>query len=688
MKKLLLMAALALAGTGASLAQASYTGQLSTTLNNVWIDGTPDTDRQSVELKVNYTATWNENKTVTFEITLDPSNIVGMVPQMMYNGGFSANFEGGKYTSTEAFEEGATPNFAFFAAYNGGGSEQVPFNYVVGSTNDGGNTGGGDSGNTGTVTPPSTVIPDGAYVVFQNNKLGEGLTYYPWWNAAYNSNATAPGDVTGCIELKAASADAQTASFGYNLTGDLKTSAFADATLHFDYYAVGQGDYAVKLTAGDDYAQEIKFAYLNNGSAGWQTASISIAEIYPTVSQAWKDGANNGEGYIFSLVLSNENAESVIYVNNVYYTGLATDEGGDEGDEGDEGDDIVGNGKTYYGTPATLTFNNDAQTEVSVNWSATWNTEGTITFEATLEPAAALADYVGVSLQILNLEEDVLTFGYADDVYSVTTTKKYAENTVLTGNFFIASQQGTTNTPEFTYTVGSESEKPETPGPGEGGDEGDEGDKEQGFDPESASNLWNDAEVSLGATWFVNNDWQELDPQPEVAVSNEEILLTTPAGMGSTKWQGQLKIETDIDVIAGATYDFSCFIDSPEAADITVKLDINNEDGFFIGEGDFTAKVKADGSVFVAAEQVYSNGPDGKLWLVFDFAGYPNQTFSISDIYFGVNGDLPTAIEGIEIENSNAPVEFFNLNGMKVSNPENGIFIRRQGNNVSKVLVK
>ncbi|HAW06954.1 MAG TPA: DUF5116 domain-containing protein, partial [Rikenellaceae bacterium] len=36
---------------------------------------------------------------------------------------------------------------------------------------------------------------------------------------------------------------------------------------------------------------------------------------------------------------------------------------------------------------------------------------------------------------------------------------------------------------------------------------------------------------------------------------------------------------------------------------------------------------------------------------------------------------------------SNAPVEYFNLQGVKVSNPENGIFIRRQGGKTSKVLM-
>ena len=36
----------------------------------------------------------------------------------------------------------------------------------------------------------------------------------------------------------------------------------------------------------------------------------------------------------------------------------------------------------------------------------------------------------------------------------------------------------------------------------------------------------------------------------------------------------------------------------------------------------------------------------------------------------------------------NAPVEYYNLQGMKVATPSNGIFIKIQGSKVSKVYVK
>lgn len=40
------------------------------------------------------------------------------------------------------------------------------------------------------------------------------------------------------------------------------------------------------------------------------------------------------------------------------------------------------------------------------------------------------------------------------------------------------------------------------------------------------------------------------------------------------------------------------------------------------------------------------------------------------------------------IVDENAPVEYYDLRGVRVANPENGLYIRRQGNKVTKVLVK
>lgn len=45
-------------------------------------------------------------------------------------------------------------------------------------------------------------------------------------------------------------------------------------------------------------------------------------------------------------------------------------------------------------------------------------------------------------------------------------------------------------------------------------------------------------------------------------------------------------------------------------------------------------------------------------------------------------------VSNVTVDDSNAPVEYFNLQGVRVANPENGLYIRRQGNTATKVLVK
>lgn len=46
-----------------------------------------------------------------------------------------------------------------------------------------------------------------------------------------------------------------------------------------------------------------------------------------------------------------------------------------------------------------------------------------------------------------------------------------------------------------------------------------------------------------------------------------------------------------------------------------------------------------------------------------------------------------SAIDNIAAD-ANAPVEYYNLQGIRVANPENGLFIRRQGSTVSKVIIR
>lgn len=58
-------------------------------------------------------------------------------------------------------------------------------------------------------------------------------------------------------------------------------------------------------------------------------------------------------------------------------------------------------------------------------------------------------------------------------------------------------------------------------------------------------------------------------------------------------------------------------------------------------------------------------------------------TFEMTEGLVGMTG-----IEAIEANDENAPAEYFNLQGVKVANPANGLFIRRQGSKVEKVVIR
>lgn len=83
--------------------------------------------------------------------------------------------------------------------------------------------------------------------------------------------------------------------------------------------------------------------------------------------------------------------------------------------------------------------------------------------------------------------------------------------------------------------------------------------------------------------------------------------------------------------------------------------------------------------------------PATELYIKFSFGGWmPNESHTQAwmgldnvDVYDpnGVNGITDITVE------DNAPVEYFNLQGVRVANPESGLYIRRQGSKVAKVVL-
>lgn len=63
-----------------------------------------------------------------------------------------------------------------------------------------------------------------------------------------------------------------------------------------------------------------------------------------------------------------------------------------------------------------------------------------------------------------------------------------------------------------------------------------------------------------------------------------------------------------------------------------------------------------------------------------------NHSYMLDNIYFAK--DTHVGVETIGSDDSNAPVEYFDLNGRRVANPVKGIYISRQGSKVSKIVIR
>ncbi|MDE6023676.1 MAG: hypothetical protein K2G13_09275, partial [Muribaculaceae bacterium] len=151
-----------------------------------------------------------------------------------------------------------------------------------------------------------------------------------------------------------------------------------------------------------------------------------------------------------------------------------------------------------------------------------------------------------------------------------------------------------------------------------------------GFKYDFEHNLWKDASVVVASTWFADGSWSELGNQPTVTLTPDKgISLHTPAEMGNDQWQGQVHVETDIEVHSGITYDFSCNVNVPKAGAVTVKVQKQGDDETY-----FTADrvdVEPNGSIVWFSDV---EGFEGTLKIAFDFAGYGDCDIEVTNIVF------------------------------------------------------
>lgn len=118
-------------------------------------------------------------------------------------------------------------------------------------------------------------------------------------------------------------------------------------------------------------------------------------------------------------------------------------------------------------------------------------------------------------------------------------------------------------------------------------------------------------------------------------------------------------------------------------------------------EGEFEFKVAAEGwapqwGLYSAGDVLYEEIPDCVLDkkegsdpgnVKANFTGNYKVTFNIKTCELEFAKAEGDGIEGVGVD-ANAPAVYYNLQGVQVANPANGLYIVKQGNKVSKVLVK
>lgn len=176
--------------------------------------------------------------------------------------------------------------------------------------------------------------------------------------------------------------------------------------------------------------------------------------------------------------------------------------------------------------------------------------------------------------------------------------------------------------------------------------------------------------IAVGAGVIVKGNLKMFKSQPEFDYNNEIVVYEASI---------EVPVATDVE---GKYLD----VTSAEGTTLYTKIvdlgDASNSPMRAASDADYTGYTKQETNTAQFSIQ------DNLNKQIFYFA--EGKTGLRSEIRATtINNDgSTTGVEGVEADNAAAEVEYYNLQGVRVANPENGLYIRRQGNKVEKVLVK
>ncbi len=209
--------------------------------------------------------------------------------------------------------------------------------------------------------------------------------------------------------------------------------------------------------------------------------------------------------------------------------------------------------------------------------------------------------------------------------------------------------------------------------------------------------LWKmDAETTLPI--MVEFNGEKVKPaepvEPAASETYKGKVTIDLAGSGDITGGGQ---DANVEIIP--TGDNTCTFKLPNFAldlgdgptplgDIVVPgVKVTEADGVKNYEGKVTDMQLLDGAIVADVDLTGTTDADGVAKMTINVLWKMDAETTLP-IMVEFNGQLVASGVADIIVDENAPVEYYNLNGIRVANPENGVYIRRQGNKVTKVLVK
>ncbi len=120
------------------------------------------------------------------------------------------------------------------------------------------------------------------------------------------------------------------------------------------------------------------------------------------------------------------------------------------------------------------------------------------------------------------------------------------------------------------------------------------------------------------------------------------------------------------------------YLDYVKVEDVTFTLDSGKTKNYTMSDG--TNKYAVYNQFYITISGLAA----GNIYDVTGFVASYNGTAQFQPTVVALD-EIATGIE--EVATENAPVEYFNLQGIKVANPENGIFIKKQGAKATKVVL-